>query len=68
MRRRKDDNRKKHTIVNRQYVATLFEEYLRDSDEAKVQFLAERIINEYEIEIFAKIREICCEEAVRRIK
>jgi hypothetical protein len=53
---------KKHNLINPEYVMALFQEYLPNNDETKAFILSQRIINEYEIEIFAKIRKLCSEE------
>lgn len=68
MGKRKEVTRTKHSIVNSQYVVSLFKDYLLIDDEAKAYLLAERVINQYEREIFTKIREMCCEEAMRQAR
>lgn len=68
MGKRKEITRRKHSLVNSQYVVSLFKDYLLIDDEAKIFLLAERVVNQYEREIFTKIREMCCEEAMRLAK
>ncbi|MDR3559927.1 MAG: hypothetical protein P4N59_00605 [Negativicutes bacterium] len=56
------DNRE-HALVNVEYVKTLFHDYFPNDDERSIAILAQRIVDEFEVEIFSRIRELCHRDA-----
>lgn len=57
---------RRECLINAEYVRTLLQEYLPAHSEQEIAFLARRVVTEYEVEVFGRIREISKNQAGRR--
>ena len=46
-------------VLNREYIESLVDDYLSPEHKGEKSIITQRIITEFEIAIFAKIREMC---------
>lgn len=47
------------SVLNKEYIKILVTDYLLDENINKAEFITQRIISEFEVAIFTKIRETC---------